>query len=92
MEIGLSSLRDSMDALMTARHLDTVTLQARLMYLQRHCSMWPCWANANYFNFSEKVYAVNQSLPLNQESGFILPMFPLAGSMLIQRPCFSYGR
>lgn len=66
MEIGLSSLQDSMDALMTARHLDTVTLQARLMYLQRHCSMWPLWANANYFNFLKKVYAVNQSLPLNQ--------------------------
>lgn len=62
-EIGLSTLNPALNTFMHTKNLAADSVDKRILYFQRHCSMWPTWTNANYSYFLKNVYLLNNKLP-----------------------------
>lgn len=62
-EIGTSKLNPDLNTLLHTRSLSDDELNARITGFQRNASMWPLWAEKNYFEFYVNIYRLNNSLP-----------------------------
>lgn len=66
MEIGLSTLNPELNTFMHTKNLSADSVDRRIRYFQRNCSMWPAWSNKNYTYFMHALYAVNNKLPVEK--------------------------
>ncbi|MFN8289487.1 MAG: hypothetical protein U0U70_04475 [Chitinophagaceae bacterium] len=66
MEIGLSTLNPELNTFIHTKNLPADSVDRRIRYFQRNCSMWPAWSNRNYTYFLHALYAANNKLPADK--------------------------
>lgn len=61
-EIGTSKLNPGLNRFLHTRGLSEREVAERIIGFQRNASMWPIWAESNYFKFYSAIYELNNLL------------------------------
>lgn len=62
-EYGLRNTQPLLDEFMNAPDLSDADVAARAMRVMRGISVWPYWNNTNFYEYLQKLYCLNQTLP-----------------------------
>ncbi len=65
-ELGQIGMQSHLDEFMQAPGLSKQEIDERAFYVMRNWSVWPRWHRVNFFTYLRRLYALNQSLPLEQ--------------------------
>jgi len=55
-----------LDNFMATDGLDANEIQERVVHIMRNFPVWPAWTNTNFYTYLTRLYALNQSLPVDR--------------------------
>ena len=65
-EYGQVGMQYYLNDFMTTDSLDTSEINSRVIHIMRNWAVWPAWSNTNFYTFLTRLYALNQSLPVDR--------------------------
>ena len=65
-EYGQVGMQAYLDTFMATDGLDADEVHKRVVHIMRHWPVWPVWTNTNVYTYLTRLYALNQSLPVDR--------------------------
>jgi hypothetical protein len=65
-EYGQVEMQAYLDNFMVTDGLDDSEIQERAVHIMRNWAVWPVWNNTNFYTYLTRLYALNQSLPVDR--------------------------
>jgi len=65
-EYGQVGMQPYMDNFMATDGLDAGEIQERVVHIMRNWAVWPAWTNTNFYTYLTRLYALNQTLPVDR--------------------------
>jgi uncharacterized RDD family membrane protein YckC len=65
-EYGQVGMQAYLDNFMATDGLDAGEIQERVLNIMRNWAVWPAWTNTNFYTYLTRLYALNQSLPVDR--------------------------
>lgn len=65
-EYGQVGMQAYLDNFMATDGLDASEIQERVVHIMRNWAIWPAWTNTNFYTYLTRLYALNQSLPVDR--------------------------
>jgi uncharacterized RDD family membrane protein YckC len=81
-EYGQEEMQAYLDNFMATDGLDDSEIQERAVHIMRNWAVWPVWNNTNFYTYLTRLYALNQSLPVDRRIRHHLTDMPVHWSDL----------
>ena len=65
-EYGQVGMQAYLDNFMATDGLDASEIQERVVHIMQNWAVWPAWTNTNFYTYLTRLYALNQSLPVDR--------------------------
>ena len=65
-EYGQAGMQDYLDRFMATDGLESSEVHDRVVHILRNWSVWPTWTNTNVYLYLTRLYALNQSIPVDR--------------------------